>query len=211
MIITDIKKGKAHTVQVFLSDNTDFSLDTDVCAEAALKKGGEINKEQVKRLCEKSDYVRAKSRALWFLDRADRTEKQLFDKLKAAGFGEESIEKALSNLKEYGLIDDNRYALNLAERCIAAGKSKREIYFKLMQKGVPKGIISEVLSESGISEEEQIALLLRKKYANKLCDKESVSRVYAALVRKGFSYGAVRNALKKYNEQTEFEEDYEDF
>ena len=34
-----------------------------------------------------------------------------------------------------------------------------------------------------------------------------MQRVYAALVRKGFSFSAVRNALKKYSEELEYSEE----
>ena len=50
-----------------------------------------------------------------------------------------------------------------------------------------------------------ILKLIEKKYAQKLGDKENYQKVYAALVRRGFSYGDVSRALKKYLE--DFSED----
>ena len=45
-----------------------------------------------------------------------------------------------------------------------------------------------------------------KKYKNKLTDKKAKEKVFAALIRKGFSYGAVREVLKKYIEELEYYE-----
>ena len=104
----------------------------------------------------------------------------------------------VARIKELGLIDDNRLAARLAERMNEAGISKREAYAKLYSKGIPKDIIKTVLEETPFDEASQIETVIEKKYRNKLSDKENVQKVYAALVRKGFSYGEVSAALKKY-------------
>ena len=58
----------------------------------------------------------------------------------------------------------------------------------------------------GARPKEQILALLQGKYAYKLTAERGFEKVYAALVRKGFSYSAVRQAMKKYNSDLEFEE-----
>ena len=74
----------------------------------------------------------------------------------------------------------------------------------MLLKGVPYDLAKEMLEESDTDEEEQIKNLLEGKYAYKLTQEKGAEKVYAALVRKGFSYSTVRSAMKKYTEQLEF-------
>ena len=204
MTVEEIKRQKGHLYKITLSDNSSFLVDCDVCEAIPIVTGKELSKEEITDILKTSDYERAKSRALWFLDRGDRTEKSLYEKLVAAKISPEQCARAIARLKELGLIDDRRYAKNYAERCIESNISKRETYGKLMQKGVPKDIIREVLEETQVDEVSQITALIKKKYANKLNSRENTAKVVAALMRKGFSYPAVKEALRAYGEELEY-------
>lgn len=206
MIITEIKRDKKHLTKICFSGGEEILLDNDVCDENALYEDLEITDEQLKELKHISDYKRAKSRALWYLDRMDYTEKALFEKLLKAGFSKKVSSEVLAKLCEFGLVDDRRYAERFAERCKDSNISKREATAKLLQKGVSYDLVKEILQDAENNEEEQILALLQGKYAYKLTAERGFEKVYAALVRKGFSYSAVRQAMKKYNSDLEFEE-----
>ena len=53
---------------------------------------------------------RAKKRALFLLERMDRTESQLCEKLRQNGYPEECVAAAVEYVKQYHYIDDLRYA-----------------------------------------------------------------------------------------------------
>ena len=99
-----------------------------------------------------------------------------------------------------GLIDDVRYAQNVASALRDANVSDREVLRKLFVKGVPSDIAKQVVEELDSNPLSQIAELINKKYARKLETEEGVQKVYAALLRKGFSYGDVKAALREYSE-----------
>lgn len=209
MLITETQKQKKHLTKLVLEDGQEVFLDNDICLNYSLKPETEITEEELKKLMYESEYLRAKSRALWYLDRADRTEKGMYEKLVGAGFDRKASAAVVGRFVEVGLIDDRRFAENFAEKCREANISKREGIRKMLLKGVPYDIANEVFSETEIDEEEQIRAVIEKKYARKLEQENGVQRVYAALVRKGFSFSAVKNALKKYSEELEYsEEDY---
>ncbi len=204
MQIVEIKKDKLHLMRITLSDGSEIFIDKDVCSEKCLKAGGVI--EDTDALVFESDYRRAKSRAVWYLDRNDHTEKGLYDKLVRAGFRKEACAKVIARYVEVGLLDDERYARNYAERLMESNISKREAVAKMLQKGVPYDLAKSVLEEIDTDEQTQIKNLISKKYRHKFTCEKGGEKVFAALVRKGFSYSAVREALKSYIE--EFEEDY---
>ncbi len=151
----------------------------------------------------KGDFEWVKSRALWYLDRMDYSEKRLYDKLVEKGFDRKICSEVLAYLVEYGLVDDRRYAERLCQRLMESNTSKRAALQKMLLKGVPIDLAKELLNEAQVDEVAQITEVIEKKYARKLSEDNGYQKVYAALVRKGFSYGNVKTALKKYVEAEE--------
>lgn len=200
MQIINIQKDKLHLTKISLSNGEEVLIDNDVCRDNYLKKGDEISEEKLNDLVFQSQYQRAKSRAVWYLDRKDRTVKDLYNKLCLAGFDKKAVAKVIARLQEVGLIDDRRFAENYASRLMEGNVSKREALQKMLQKGVPYDMAKDVLAECDSDEGAQIEALINKKYRTKLMVEGGKEKVYAALIRKGFSYEAVKNALKNYIE-----------
>lgn len=208
MIITTVKRDKNHTVRVELDSSQSVRIDLDYWNGLCLREGDTLSGEKLTEIVKESEYIRAKSRGMWFLDRADHSEKSLYEKIVKGGISATAAARAIARLKELGLIDDYRYAARMAERMSQSNISKRESYAKLLQKGIPKDIIKSVLEDTAFDEASQIEAVIQKKYRTKLADKDSIQKIYAALIRKGFSYGAVREALKKYTQELEICEEY---
>ncbi len=203
MQILNIQKDKLHLMKISLSNGEEVFIDNDVCRDNYLKKGDTLNEEKLNDLVFQSQFERAKSRAVWYLDRKDRTAKDLYSKLCLAGFDKKAVAKVIGRLTEVGLIDDRRFAENYAARLMDCNVSKREAFAKMLQKGVPYDMAKDVLAESETDENKQIEALINKKYRTKLMADGGVQKVYAALIRKGFSFEAVKTALKNF---TEFED-----
>lgn len=207
MLILEIKPNRKHLTNILFDNGETVLLDNDTVYENCIKEGSELTEEKVKELKEDSDYRRAKSRALWYLDRMPLTEKALYEKLVKAGFSSSASAKVLAKLVELGLMDDYRYAENFAAFCAERNISKREIKQKMYLKGVPKEISEKVLENLDQSEEDQIKALIATKYKTKITAENGIQKVYAALIRKGFSFGAVKAALKQYSEELEYSEE----
>ena len=208
MVISSLERQKKHLVKLCFDNGEEFLLDMDICAENSLCKDMEIEAEELKKLSFESDYRRAKSRALWYLDRSDYTEKAMYQKLLRAGFEKKASAEVIARFVELGIIDDRRFAERFFERCCESNISKREALHKMLNKGIPYDLAKEMLESSEVDEEEQIKNLLERKYSSKLSAEKGTEKVFAALMRKGFSYSAIRSALKQYNEELEFSEEY---
>lgn len=207
MKITQIKPSKLHLNCVCFEDGENVLIDKDVCVSHSLMVDCEIDNEFLEQLRFESDYVRAKSRALWYLDRMDYSEKALYNKLVEKGFSKKACSGVLAKLVELGLVDDRRYAERLCEKLCESGHSKRSALQKMLLKGVPYDLAKELLSDAETDEVANILSLIEKKYASKLENADNFGKVYAALVRRGFSYGDVKTALKKYTEDLDFSEE----
>lgn len=208
MKIVEIKKDKKHTVKVSFECGKAFNFDIDYWNGICLRENDQIDEDTLKFHLKESDYVRAKSRGMWFLDRADYSEKTLYEKIVAGGISHTAAARAVARLKELGLIDDQKFAARLAAQMSDANVSKREAYARLYNKGIPKEVIKSVLEETDFDEDSQITAVIDKKYRNKMNSKEDIQKVYAALIRKGFSYSAVSDAIRKYTQQIQYNEEY---
>ena len=131
--------------------------------------------------------IRAKKRALHLLERMDRTEQQLREKLMASEYPEEIVEEAIAYVKSFHYIDDERYAQNFT-RYKKDKMSRSQIKQKLMLKGVDRDTIAYAIEEEYDADEcEHIRRLLEKKHFDKSsADEGEFRRVYNYLLRRGF-------------------------
>ena len=99
------------------------------------------------------------------MERMERTEAQLRDKLLQAEFEPELVEQAIAYVKSYGYLDDERYVRNYIE-VRQSQKSRRQLEQELQyRKGVPKELIQKVYEELEPADEKVlIRRLLEKKY-----------------------------------------------
>ena len=204
MTVTETIRERGHLLRIKFDNRADVLLDLDIASAQGLRRGVEISNEKLSEIIELSDFTRAKSRALWYLDRSDHTEKALYDKLIKAGFSKEISAKVIAKLIDLDLINDNRFAARFSERLFELNTSKRQIYYKLCEKGINRDLAKETVDGLPQDETGQIRNLIDKKYKTKLKDKESVKKVYASLIRKGFSFSSVREVLKEYEEELEY-------
>ncbi len=204
MKVTALKEKRKAITAVTLDDGSELLLDSETVYIEKIKVGSVIN--DVDELIYKSDYKRAKSRALWYLSRSSHSEKALFDKLIRGGFSETASKDAVERMRELSLIDDEAFAARLAEYYKGSGISAREAVQKMQQKGIERSLAASFFEDEE-DEKDKIKYLLEHKYAKKLGDEESVKKVFAALIRKGFSYRDVRDALKDYSEEILYSEE----
>lgn len=208
MKIIEIKRDKKHTAKVCFDNGKSFNFDLDYLNDICFHEDDEIDEQTLEFHIKESDYIRAKSRGMWFLDRADYSEKTLYEKIVVGGISTAAAARAVARLKELGLIDDKKFAMRLAQQMSDANISKREASAKLYNKGISKDIIKSVLDETVFDELSQLEAIIQKKYRAKMHNKNDIQKVYAALIRKGFSYSAVSDAIKKYTREIEFCEEY---
>ena len=139
--------------------------------------------------------------ALTLLERCDRTAREMEKKLKERGYSTDEIEKTLAFLQEYRYIDDEGYARRYT-RTHSARKSLFRLRGELEQKGIARELIDEALEENPIDEDAQISFWLGKKgyIPGKELPPDQYRRLTASLIRRGYSYEAVRRVMAQLEE-----------
>lgn len=206
MKIVSLKDKRKGLTAVLLEDGCELLLDTEIVILNSLTPGAVLDDPD--KLLFESDVKRAKSRALWYLSRGDLSRKKLHEKLIQGGFMPSAAIQAVERMEELSLIDDTRLAQRLYEYLSESGASKREILYKLQNKGIPSDIAKQIIEADESSESDKLQKLIKTKYALKLQNEENVKKVFATLIRKGYNYSDVREALKAYSEELENSEEF---
>lgn len=141
----------------------------------------------------------AKKKAMRLLEQADRSEAGLRDRLLGSGFSEEEAEAALSYVRSFGYLNDQRMAENLIRQALSS-QSKQKILMRLTEKGIDRETAllawEEVTSEEEYSEEDLIRQAVRKRCPGGVPeDPGERRRLYGFLARRGFSYSSIQRAL----------------
>ena len=148
----------------------------------------------------------AKKDALDALASREMSSAQLYERL-CYGFTEQAAAAAVAEMVERDYVNDDRYAEARAHSLLAARKSRRAAAQNLRQKGLSGTQIEQALEsvyapdEAGESPELEVAAaLVRSRYMKKLADGRR-DLVTAALMRRGFAYPVVKEAIRRAEEE----------
>lgn len=201
MLVTDIKPAKKALSILYVDGEYAMKLDTQTLKENCIKIGTYLDDEQLKELIDKSNYKRAKEKALWLISGRDYSKKQLIDKIKKDS-SEETAEEVCERMEELGLVNDESYARRYASDLLNIKKmSKRGAKYKLIEKGIDKDLCDEILDEFDVDPVEQIVEIIERKYSGKLEDEKDRRRTVAALQRLGYGWGDIKSAISEFEEE----------
>ena len=160
-------------------------------------EGSSLTREQYEILVHEILGKRATKRAMHLLEKMDRTEYKLREKLSEGGYPDEAIEDAIGYVKRYHYLDDERYARNyvfLAQD----RKSRKKLSIELYQRGIKKELIDRILEEEyEADEEKQICQLLKKRgFDPKTCSEKKRQKLYQFLLRRGFQSSDICKVMR---------------
>jgi len=182
-----------------------IAIDLDLCSEKHLKEGMEITLDELEELLYTSEYMRAKSKIMWYISRRDYCSGELYKKLKKE-FPEEPLKAAIERVTELGLINDELYAEKLARVIIEEkGISPKTAPYLMAEKGLSLELAKRKVSEREDDPKDSIRALIERKYLKDLSNEKGKQKVFAALYRKGYSYGDIRAVF------SEFDKDFSQF
>ena len=197
MVVTNIESITKTKYRVYIDDVFAFVLYKGELFQYKVRKDEEISEENIAKIKHEVLVKRAKLRAMHLLNAMPRTEQQLREKLKQNEYPEDIIDQAVFYVKSFGYINDEAYVRNfiISKR---NSKSRREIVMLLGQKGLRGEEVDNIVEEMYAEESELSTLkeIMRKKRWNpsEMEEKER-QKMFAYLMRKGFSYDEIRRAL----------------
>ncbi len=193
--LVKLTKGRA---KICLAGGADFVLYKKEYESYGIEEGAELSEADYQEIVREILIPRCKKRAMHLLEKQDRSEKNLRDKLKEGGYSEDIIDVAIDYINSYGYLDDARMAASHI-RFYQDSRSKQRLRQDLMNKGVSSEVIDRVLEEEYTGSEEELIkrLLEKKKYDPDTATYEDRGKIYRFLASKGFSSESINRVLKQ--------------
>ena len=135
--------------------------------------------------------------AIRLLSRRDYSTRELRKRLIDRGYDAPSVDEALTNLQESGLLDDRRVAAVHARMAVTVkGRGRWRVARELESRGITRELADQALS--GLDSDAETAalkkILTRKRFPARPTDAER-RRMVQHLLRRGFAAEAIYKAL----------------
>ena len=200
------KKGKQDKIHISVDGEYSFTVDETYFLSMGIWNGKDVDEVELEEIKQTVSVRRAYNYAVNLLSRRDHSERELMTKLTQKGYSD-GAEEAIIKLRDGGYVSDERFArLYVRELQTFKKYGKRRIEQELYRKGVDREIIREVLEETDFDESDLVSLIERK-YGRYLSDEKGIVKTINGLLRMGYSYGEIRNALREINENIESDEE----
>ena len=196
-----VKQGKANKIHIYVDEEYRAKVDSDFWYSEKYRNYKEINEEELTELIDTVSFRRAYNKGLDFLSRRPYGTKELIKKLCEKGHEKEASQKACERLVELGLLNDEEYARILAtdlleRKSYSIKRIKQELAFR----GIDREIVENTVLSLDNDPQKSIIILVKKKYINKINDEKGKKRTIDALLRLGYSYSDIKNALNQISE-----------
>ena len=196
-----VQPDRAGQYYARLSDGTTLRLYRQSIEDFAIMPGRELSEEELESLKAGALALSAKMRAVRIVSAANVSKKDLENRLVQKGEDPAQAQKAVSWLSELHLIDDSATAETIVRACIAKGYGRSRAKQVLYEKRIPRELWEAAL-EDYPDQTEKIADFLRAKLKGSQ-DPKLQKKAIDALLRRGHSYGAIRQALSELSLDTD--------
>ena len=199
------KKGR---VLVFLEDGACLKITEQELLDFGLRAGDDLDDQRLGRLKEAAGVSNVKAAAADLIGKRAMSRHDLERKLQEKGASQAEARYAAEWLEAIGALNDAEYAALLARHYGQMGYGPRWIREKLREKGVPRELWDAALDALPPAAE-GIDRFLESKLHGRLPEEKERKRLSDALLRRGFSWGEVREAWRRWGagEPSEWTED----
>ena len=190
------KKGR---FLVILEDGDILRITEEELLRFGLRSGEEPAEETLEALQSSAKTSQVKAQAAGMIGRRALSKSELQRRLIRGGAAEADAQAAADWLEDIGAVDDPAYAAAVVRDYGRRGYGPARIREELRRRGVPRELWEVALEELPDSED-ILDDLIRKRCRGDLSDPREVKRLSDGLLRRGFSWSQVKEALSRYTE-----------
>jgi regulatory protein len=158
------------------------------------KEAEQLTPEEIRR--------RTFARAIKLLSAKPRSVVELRERLLLGrSTNKAAVEEAISRLKEYGYLDDERYAfgyasLRVRQKPIGRNRLKRDLKFKKVEEQVAEDALNLVYGETSEDELADRAIEKHVRLRGRPQNRAEAKKLFDRLLRQGFPFELVREKVR---------------
>ena len=192
---------------VTFDDGTRLGLYRQTVEDFGLYIGKELSEEERQQLLTAAGKMSARMRAVRIVSATSVSKRDLEDRLVRKGEDPEQAREAVAWMEDLHLVDDRNTAEQVVHSCISKGYGLQRARQALYEKRIPKQYWEEALQDYP-DQYEKIEKFLRSRL-DADSDQKQIKKTIDALLRRGHSYGAIRNVLNDLSfDSDDFIEDF---
>ena len=199
---------RAGRYTVKFDDGTVMRLYRQTVEDFLLYAGKEMDDDEVQKLRIAAGKMSAKMRAVRIVSASSVSKSDLEHRLIQKGESKEDAKQAVEWMSNLDLLDDEKTAQQIVQRCISKGYGRSRAKQALFEKRIPKELWETALADYPEQTEKILSFLETKLGDN--WDEKDLRRATDGLLRRGHSYQEIRKALQEYAEGRDFREDMYD-
>ena len=199
MIIEDISYSDKYNLVELIISKEKFFIDYDLYHELKLTLNSELDFKTYKRILANDDYNRAKNFALNKISYSQKSTYEIKKVLADKGFKNDSIDKVIDFLNNYGFLDDKTYVKTyINDKDQLSNWSRNKIGFMLKKKHIDQNLIDDYLCLISDEREVEKARFFADKKIRDDYSMENKQKVFRHLASKGFDYDTISKVLGEF-------------
>ena len=186
---------------VTFDDGTKLGLYRQTVEDFGLYTGMEITEGEKEKLLTAAGMMSAKMRAVRIVSASSVSRRDLEERLVRKGEDPAQAKEAVRWMEDLHLVNDRNTAEQVVHSCISKGYGLQRAKQALYEKRIPKEYWEEALADYP-DQSEKIEAFLRSRLDGD-SDRKQINKAIDGLIRRGHSYGAIRQVLNNLSFDTE--------
>jgi len=205
MIIKSVMPHPKHAFQhvILLENGEALTVSEGALAQFYIYPGKDLSEETRKALLAADAEQGLRSHALRLLDSRLMSRRELIDKLVQKGEDRNRATEVADWLVEMGQLCEAEYAGSIVRHYAAKGYGRKRIEQELWRRGVEKAFWETALHEMPTDTDDTIDRFIETKLRGEVPDRKEEKRVTDALMRRGYGWEEIREAMRRYVESVE--------
>ena len=187
-------------------DGSSMRLYRQTVEDFGLYSGKELTGDEMKELRIAAGEMSAKMRAVRIVSASNVSKRDLEYRLVQKGEDPKQAKQAVAWMSELNLLDDQKTAEQIVQKCIHKGYGLSRAKQALYEKRIPKELWEDALADYPDQSDKILDFLRARLDAES--DEREVRRATDALLRRGHSYQEIRRAMEQLQFDADFQEDF---
>ena len=193
-----IKTARGGKISIYADGELQFTVPAVIWYSSHFREGDEITKEELTELKRLGDSSCAFESGMRMLSLRAHSAFELKQKL-SMKFSPESADSAIEKLSNLGLIDDEKFALLLAEELYSRKNfAPKRILSELKSRGISGEYAQNALNALDIDKDFGIIKILEKSGVTEQSSKKDKDRIIRRLMNMGYSFSDISKYISFY-------------